>query len=203
MDDLAQEITLIWLELAPEKQERIREQNALKWWSIRTCKNQWMSQSSPFYSKYKKFKGTDLDLEGEIADVQQEFPEPDVHYWLDVFVERLYPSEKNIVHDYWERHMTIMQIVAKYSVDKNFVWNTLQRVVKSLRRQIIWQMEGCDPRDVSEVLIEFVGRKRLKIEERQFIVDAHNRLLKSSYNNPHNREEVGKMLERLISHLKL
>lgn len=64
LDDLAQDIYLALLEYDDEKIEGMYERNELDFFIARMIVNQYISTSSPFYTKYKKF----INLSEEIKN---------------------------------------------------------------------------------------------------------------------------------------
>lgn len=55
MDDLVQEIYLILLEYNQTKLQEIYDKGQLNFFLTRIIKNQWCSNTSPFYKKYRKY----------------------------------------------------------------------------------------------------------------------------------------------------
>lgn len=55
MDDLVQEIYLILLEYDQVKLKTIVDNGQLNYFLTKIIKNQWCSNTSPFYKKYRKF----------------------------------------------------------------------------------------------------------------------------------------------------
>lgn len=198
VDDLIQEVGLIWLDLDPVKKTKIHNSCSFRWWVARVVKQQWSSSSSPFYSKYRKNKHQEYQpyhhVPDEVYDTTQDLQ------WaqLQKHIRQLYPSEYNIFTSYYKQHLTIMQITDKYDVDKNFVWSTLKRVRESLQRRINWEIHGWNTTELVELLAPYVGKKRLKAEERQVVVDVHSVVNSSTYNNIHDRDVVNKILKSLI-----
>lgn len=55
LDDLAQDIYLILLDMEEEKLIQLYNNKQLDYWIARIILNQYFSNTSPFYTKYKKF----------------------------------------------------------------------------------------------------------------------------------------------------
>lgn len=205
-DDLTQEVAIYWMEYNAEKKEILREKGLVKPWFIRTIMNQDRSKTSYFYRKYKTQPKLDSKDLGEIQE--DTYTEEEVDIKLDLvknWIEDLFPSDKNIIKDYYEKGMTIMGISAKYQVDKNYTVSVLNRVKGSFFRRLIWRDV---PRSVLEVfmteqLAPLVGRKRLKSEERQFVLDAHNFLYKTAHNAYFDLELCTYLLKSLIQKLHI
>lgn len=53
--DFGQEIYLILLEYDIDKLQAMYERQELKWFIVKIIKNQYYSQNSPYYKKYKKY----------------------------------------------------------------------------------------------------------------------------------------------------
>lgn len=56
LDDLAQDIYIILLQMEEEKLVNLFNSNELDFWIARVILNQYFSNTSPFYTKYKKFQ---------------------------------------------------------------------------------------------------------------------------------------------------
>jgi hypothetical protein len=52
--DFTQDMLLIVLEYDLLKLQEMESSNELKWWFSRVCKNQYSSNTSPFYNTYKR-----------------------------------------------------------------------------------------------------------------------------------------------------
>lgn len=206
IDDLIQEVAIYFIELDPAKKEVLRKNNLVKAWFIRVILNQDRSKTSYFYRKYKtepKINSTDL---AEIEDF--DFEENEIEQRLDLiktWMDELFMSDQNIIKDYFEKGLTIMGIAAKYNVDKNYVVNVINRIKFSFLRRLIWHKTPRKTLELalSEYLAPLVGRKRLKAEERQLIIDAHNLILNTKYNTYFDRELCSLLLKSLIKKLKM
>lgn len=55
IDDLVQEVYLIMLEYDQEKLKEIYEKGDIKFWLTRVITNQYCSNTSPFYKKFRKY----------------------------------------------------------------------------------------------------------------------------------------------------
>ena len=201
--DLTQEISLVWLDLREEKKTAIRESGSFRWWAARTIKQQWASSSSPFYTKYRK--NAHQEYQSHHSPAEEEYDtEPDENYaLLQKHVRALFPSEYNIFNSYYKQNLTIMQITHKFGVDKNFVWSTLKRVRDSLSRKIRWEMNGWRQEDMQELLAPFIGRRRLKADERQVILDIHWVVNGQNINSIYDRDVVDRVLKNLVTSLKM
>lgn len=205
-DDLIQEISIVWIELDEIKKEELRKKNLARAWFIRTILNQDRSKTSPFYKKYKTQPTLDSKDLKDVVDL--EFKEEERDHHLDLikdWVEELFMSDKNIIRDYYENGITIMGIAAKYDIDKNHVVSVLNRIKNSFYRKLVWRKV---PRKYLELMLgdhlaPMIGRKRLKAEERQVILDAHNFLYGTNYNTFFDRELCYFCLQSLIQKLHL
>lgn len=73
MDDLVQEIYLILLEYNQTKLQEIYDKGQLNFFITRIIKNQWCSNTSPFYRKYRKYYDLiDGNNEGIMTDVEDD-----------------------------------------------------------------------------------------------------------------------------------
>lgn len=203
VDDLIQEITIAWCEVNEDKQRKVRETDSFKWWTIRTTKNQWHSVSSPFYTKYRKNMSIEFNPDMPVEDTEYNYEADETLSLLDKHINNLFPSEYNIIQSYYMHGMTIMQICHRFDVDKNFVWNTIKRVGRSIKRKMEWDLYGWTHPQMIELIADFVGRKKLKIEERQIILDVHNYVHKERFNNVYDKEAINKILARIVLTLKV
>jgi len=205
-DDLIQEVAIYWMEYSPEKKEHLRKKDLVKAWLIRTILNQDRSKTSYFYKRWK----TEPKLDSkDMEDIQDSFYEESeeaqnlelVQQW----VEDLFPSDKNIIKDYYYKGMTILGIAAKYDIDKNHVVSVLNRIKSSFYRRLLWRKVPRRTLEVSlvENLAPMLGRKRLRSEERQLILDSHNFLFKTTYNTWFDREICSYLLLNLVQKLKM
>ena len=203
VDDLIQEVALIWAELSCEKKDKVRKSGAFKWWVARTTKNLWSSSSSPFYSKYRKNKAHEWSEYHTQAEVEWDAEEDERYELLLSYIDVLFPSEYNILHSYYFQHLTIMQIVTKFDVDKNFVWNTIKRVERSLKRKMEWSMFGYKELELADMVSDYIGKSRLKVEERQIILDIYNLLFDNNFNNVYDKNRIFGFLDKIVSRLCL
>lgn len=201
LPDLIQDISLVWLELDPNKKTKILEEEAFSFWVARTVTNQWHSSTSTFYTKYRKDRSHELPTE---------IPEEEYDSTLDertetvrVWTASLFPSDQNILRSYYESNMTIMQIANHYDVDKNFVWNTIQRVVKSFKRRAEWQKSRPKAEQLGDLIIDLIGKTRLKIEERQLVLDVHNMIHPDKFYNVYDKQHVLELLNKVTRTLQL
>lgn len=206
LDDLIQEVAIYWMDLSVDKKAVIRDKGLQQAWFIRTILNQDRSKTSPFYRKYKTQPTLNSEDLGEI--MEDAYTEDDLEEKLDLvkaWMEDLFPSDKNIIKDYYEKGLTIMAISAKYGVDKNYTVSVLNRIKASFYRRLIWR--GV-PRSVLEMFMveniaPLVGKKRLRSEERQFVIDAHNFMYKTTHNAYFDLELCTYLLKSLIQKLKI
>ena len=205
-DDLTQEVAIYFMELSAEKKKVLREKGLVQAWFIRTIMNQDRSKTSYFYRKYKTQPTLNSEDLGEI--MEDTYTEDEINIKLDLvkdWIEDLFPSDMNIIKDYYEKGLTIMAISTKYQVDKNYTVSVLSRIKGSFYRRLIWRTIPLEIMQVfmQEHLAPMVGRKRLRAEERQFILDAHNFLHKTAHNAYFDRELCEYLLMNLIQKLNL
>ena len=206
VDDLIQEVSIIWFQYPEHKKDKVRTNNAFKFWVARTTKNQWSSSSSPFYNKYRKVSRSAQEFQAWHSPEDVEYDSlPDEQYELMMkHIDRLFPSEYNILYSYYFKKMTIMDIVARFDVEKTFVWKTLKRVGKSLKRKVQWDVHGYTEQELLELVVNLVGKKyKMNIDERQIVLDVHNVLFGGRFNNVYDHKAIEQMLAKLVIRLKL
>lgn len=200
VQDLIQEISIIWLELDPDKKQLIRDKGIFSFWVARTVTNQWHSSTSTFYTKYRR-EHQELPREIEMV-LELNSGETEVIELINEWISFLFPSERTIVNAYYYSGLTIAQISAKFSVDKNFVWNTIHRVLRSFRRKLEWHNTPPSRQELAQLIRPLEGKTKLKIEERQLVLDVANSIFKDKFYNVHDRKQITSILTRIISHLK-
>ena len=201
VNDLTQEVALIFLELPRDKQKKIRAY--FQFWVVRVVTNQWKSTTSPFYTQYRNaYYIEDTPISEEEPTQDFAFPQEQEES-VAKLVSELYLSDQNVVRDYYEKGLTIMEITEKYGVEKTYVWTVLNRIRQSFKRRISWQITPPNTMAFIEIIAPFIGRPRLKIEERQLILDVYNHINKSTVNAVHDREVTKVILERLVKRLQL
>lgn len=189
------------LEWGPDKWVKIKSDDEFRYLMVKIVINQWRSKSSPFWKKYRSEPYEDSK---HIEDILDEPYEEEAREILTrKLIDQLYPSDKNIVKDYYETGLTIMEITKKWSVEKNFVSNTLARVRGSLERRIVWHEKGHDEIEVMETILPLIGKKRIAIDARQYVIDVWNHLSGGEMNCIHDPECVKKILEKVVKKMKL
>lgn len=195
LPDLIQEVSLIFLETNERKKEAIR--TYFKYWVVRVVSNSWNSNTSPFWTKFRNTLPVDPN---SLYDLSEEQPESECGYSNDEIltklIDELYISDQNVFKDYYYKGLTIMDITKKYSAEKTFIWSMLDRIRTSLKRRVSW-LEG-KPLDLS-VLKDMQNKPRLKVAERQYIIDIHNHKNSEYINNIHNRDQINSILNELIA----
>lgn len=68
LDDLAQDIYLILLEMDEEKLVELYENKQLNYWIARIILNQYFSNTSPFFTKYRKFSHLSEQINKDIKN---------------------------------------------------------------------------------------------------------------------------------------
>lgn len=74
LDDLAQDIYLILLQMDDNKLVTLFDKGDLSFWVARIIMNQYFSNTSPFYTKYKKFQHLSEQINNDIKN-RAEYPE--------------------------------------------------------------------------------------------------------------------------------
>lgn len=197
-------MALIFLEQDGAQQEKTRKY--FRFWVIRVVTNQYKSNTSPFWTKYRRTINIDPAEIYDLGEEPQEIEEgPSKEEVLEKLIGDLFISDQNVFVDYYHKGMTIMQITEKYHVEKTYVWSTIERIRQSLRRRSEWLL-GTNPNlktQLTETIANYVGRTRLKVEERQIIADTYNHLTGSRVNAIHDRELIHEVLIKLIHILSL
>lgn len=68
LDDLAQDIYVILLQMEEEKLVNLFNNNELDFWIARVILNQYFSNTSPFYTKYRKFSHLSEQINKDIKN---------------------------------------------------------------------------------------------------------------------------------------
>lgn len=72
LDDLAQDIYLILLQMDEEKLVKLYEKKQLSFWVARIIMNQYFSVTSPFYTKYRKFQHLSEQINKDVKNRAEE-----------------------------------------------------------------------------------------------------------------------------------
>ena len=191
------------LEWDKSKWDRIENDNQFRFLIAKIVSNQWKSASSPFFKKYRSEPKDDSQLVEDIED--EEYVEGDIEIFTQSLIDGLFISDQNIFKKYYgpEQEMGIVEIAEHYGVNKNFVAGTLQRIRTSFRRRIVWKTEGFNEMEIAEELLPHIGKRRLNIDTRQFVLDVWNHMSDEQINCIHNTECVKKILEKVVKKMKL
>ena len=199
VDDLIQEVTLIWLAQDEDKKDGIR--SYFKFWVSRVVTNQWNSNTSPFWTKYRKGFFVELD------DHPYEEPEweEEMEWDLEKAVNELFPSDKILIQLYYEEGLTITRIAEKRNIDRSWVSLQLKRIRGLLK--LDHDLHGLTKKQIQEIASEeianLIGKTRLSMEESTRILLFYRKLTGSNNNNLLLKENIKGTLRYLIEHLKL
>lgn len=70
-EDLVQEIALVMLETDDEKIEKMYNNNQINFWLTRIIKNNYFSNTSPYYRKFKKFMSkVDMNIISYVNEIE-------------------------------------------------------------------------------------------------------------------------------------
>ena len=199
LDDLIQEVTLIYLELSTDRKKNIK--NFGDFMSTIIVRN-WRSNTSRFWYKYRNIITVDPKDIYSLSEAQPETEQEECPYdILSKLVSQLYISDHNLYTDYYVNGMTLLNITEKYKIEKTYTWKTLRRIKNSLKRRVDFIYNRND--DFEDMLAPLVGKNRFTINERQLILDVYNHIHSSSVNEAHNQELANEILNRLIVDLSL
>ena len=191
------------LEWSSDKWNKIQTEDQFRWLAAKIVKNQWSSSTSPFFRKYRTQPKEDSRLVPESLD--EEYEESPREILSRQLILHLHPSDRNIVEKYWGRDKgnTILEIASYYKVDKNFISKVINRVKASIKRRILWSEGKWDEMEVIEELLPLIGRKRISIEKRQYILDVYNHLFRSRANHVYSNDDCRKTLDQVIKKMRL
>jgi RNA polymerase sigma factor (sigma-70 family) len=201
VDDLIQEVSLIWIQQDEDKKEGIR--GYFKFWITRVVLNQYQSNTSPFWTKYRK---------GFFVDYQdQEYQEPEetldeVKEWeVEHAVNELFPSDKILIDLYYKQGFTITNIAKKRNIDRSWVGIQLKRIRGLLK--LDHDLHGLNLLQLKEKatdeLANYIGKTRLSMEEGTRILLYYRKITGSNNNNLLLKENIKGALKFLINELKL
>lgn len=201
VDDLTQEVSLIWFQQDEDKKDAIR--SYFKFWISRVVTNQYKSSTSPFHTKYRK--GFFVDYE------DQGYEEPDydleqVQEWsVDQAIDELFPSDRVLIELYYKKGYTITQIAKEKDIDRSWVSLQLKRIRGLIR--LDHDLHGLDRKQLAELIgnevINYIGKTRLSMEEGTRILLYYRKLTGSNNNNLLLKENIKGALRFLVNELKL
>ena len=201
VDDLTQEVSLIWFQQDEDKKDAIR--SYFKFWISRVVTNQYKSSTSPFHTKYRK--GFFVDYE------DQGYEEPDydleqVQEWsVDQAIDELFPSDRVLIELYYKKGYTITQIAKEKDIDRSWVSLQLKRIRGLIK--LDYNLHNLTKYQIREVasaeLINYIGKTRLSLDEGTRILLYYRKLTGSNNNNLLLKENIKGALKFLIDELKL
>ena len=201
VDDLIQEVSLIWIQQDEDKKDAIR--SYFKFWISRVVTNQYKSSTSPFHTKYRK--GFFVDYE------DQEYDEPDYELeqpkeWsVEKAMDELFPSDKILIDLYYKQNKTITQISKERNIDRSWVSLQLKRIRGLIK--LDYDLHGITNKQLkeraSEEVANYIGKTRLSMEEGTRILLYYRKFTGSNNNNLLLKENIKGALKFLIEHLSL
>jgi len=201
VDDLIQEVTLIWLQQDEDKKEGIR--GYFKFWITRVVTNQWKSNTSPFWTKYRKGFFVDYDDHAYLEPAEPGETPPE--WEVERAVNELFPSDKILIDLYYKQGFTITDIAKKRNIDRSWVGIQLKRIRGLLK--LDHDLHGLNKRQLyekaSDELANYIGKTRLSMEEGTRILLYYRKITGSNNNNLLLKENIKGALKYLIKHLNL
>jgi hypothetical protein len=186
-----------------DKWDKIENDKQFTWLAAKIVKNQWSSSTSPFYRKYRTQPKEDSQFIRDTPD--EEYEERGTEFFIRDLIQELHISDRNIAEKYWGpgEGRTMVEIASHYKVDKNFVSKVIGRIKRSVKRRVNWSEGKWDEMGVIEELLPLIGRKRISIEKRQYILDVYNHLFRSRANHVYSNDDCRKTLDQVIKKMKL
>jgi len=201
VDDLIQDVTLIWLNQTEGQKTTIR--SYFRYWVSRVVTNQWKSTSSPFWKTYR-MTWTHEPL-GDVWDSPQE-PEDEAKEWdVQVAISELFPSDQTLLKLYYDQGMSITEISAKKNIDRSWVSSNLKRIRALLKLDHdLWGLSKTRLKEVAtEEIVSYVGKTRLSMEEGTRILLYYRKLTGSINNNMLLKENIRGALKELVRILNI
>ncbi len=200
VDDLIQEVSIIWLQQPEDKKPGIR--SYFKFWISRVVTNQYHSKTSPFWTKYRKGFFVEYTDAYDPEDVQY----PDEPEWdVQKAINDLFPADKVLIEMFYFKNLTITQIAKKRGIDRSWVSLQLKRIRGLLK--LDHELFGMSTTQIrsraTDELINYVGKSRLSTEEGTRILLYYRKLTGSNNNNMLLKENIKGALKFLIHDLKL
>lgn len=201
VDDLIQEIALIWIQQEEDKKEGIRKY--FRFWITRVVTNQYKSTTSPFWTKYRK--GFFVDYQEEKHVLPDEDLEGESEWSIEKAMGELFPSDKILLELYYEKGLTITEIAAQRDIDRSWISIQLKRIRGLLR--LDHDLHGLSKTQLEEhigdEIINYIGKTRLSLEEGTRILMYYRKVTGSNNNNMLLKDNIKGALNYLIKHLNL
>jgi RNA polymerase sigma factor (sigma-70 family) len=200
VDDLIQEVTLVWINQDLPRQESIR--SYFRFWVSRVISNQWKSTSSPFWKQYRSIQVH--EPLGDIWDEPQEL-EDELEWDIKKAMCELFPSDNFLLNLYYEQGLSITEISKRKNIDRSWVSANLKRIRNLLKLDHdLFGVSQARLREIaSEEIINYVGKTRLSMEEGTRILLYYRKLTGSSNNNLLLKENIRGALKELVKILNL
>ncbi len=200
VDDLIQEVTLIWIQQDEDKKDGIRKY--FRFWISRVVSNQYNSNTSPFWTKYRKGFFVEFQDNENIPDEEYvEEPEWDIKG----AIEDLFPADKVLIEMYYIKGMTITDIAKKRNIDRSWVSLQLKRIrgLLKLDHELFGMTQSQIQSRAADEISNYIGKSRLSMEEGTRILMYYRKLTGSNNNNLLLKDNIKGALIFLINHLKL
>lgn len=200
VDDLIQEVSLVWLQQEEDKKNGIR--SYFRFWVSRVITNQYNSKTSPFWTKYRKGFFVEFSDVHHVPDEEYvEHPEWDVK----LAMQELFPSDRILVEMYYIKGLTITDIAKKRNIDRSWVSLQLKRIRGLLRldHELFGLTLNQIQTQASDELSNYIGKSRLSMEEGTRILLYYRKITGSNNNNLLLKDNIKGALTYLVTHLKL
>ena len=201
VDDLIQEVSLIWIQQDEDKNDAIR--SYFKFWISRVVTNQYKSSTSPFHTKYRK--GFFVDYEDQEYDEPNYELEEPKEWSVEKAMDELFPSDKILIDLYYKQNKTITQISKERNIDRSWVSLQLKRIRGLIK--LDHDLHGLNPqqlrRKIGDEIVNYIGKTRLSMDEGTRILLYYRKVTGSNNNNLLLKENIRGALKYLTEHLKL
>lgn len=201
LDDLIQDISIIWINQEEGRKNSIR--SYFRFWVSRVVSNQWKSTSSPFWKTYRSV--TQHEPLGDIFQAPEEDLDPPCEWDVQKAIAELFPSDRTLLQLYYDQGLSITEISKRKGIDRSWVSANLKRIKALLKLDHdLFLLSPKTLRTVaSEELVHYVGKTRLSMEEGTRILLYYRKLTGSSNNNLLLKDNIRGALKELVKILDL
>jgi len=138
IDDAKQEIILILIDLGDEKLKEIKEKKYLTFFIIRIIKNQLASATSPFYTKYRKHRFDEKDLEYLIDesddDIGEKIEFEENLEKLDTFLDQLHWYDRTLWELKYKEDNSYNQLVEMTKIPRISLWTSITQTTNHIKK---------------------------------------------------------------------
>jgi hypothetical protein len=206
-DDFAQHIFVQLLETKPSKIVELYNKNQLRFFIVRLILNQARSNTSSWYYTYIKPDANVGELTPSMIN-EPDTTELELNTQLECFesyekikvhIDCMQWFDKQCAELYLFDGMSMLNISKELNVNESFIYQTLTRVLNSIRRTHLYHSEFFNFEDEYDCIVDQVSKikslQKINIHLRQQMMDFYNFIHKLDRNDVHSPTLMQKVFE--------